>query len=171
MARVTVIGYGNPLRGDDGVGYFVAERLARRFAAAGPERDLEVLALHQLTPEVAEALINSELVVFVDADCRQPPGRLSCEVVSRRLPRPAPTTHHLDPAGLLAFARALDPASPRQALLLTVGGESFGHGEGFSPPVAAALASVEQLLDQCLESFFSSGPSSLACRVSPAIRQ
>ena len=46
---VLVIGYGNVLRSDDGVGWHVTERLASdaRFAS------VTVLQRHQLTPELA----------------------------------------------------------------------------------------------------------------------
>lgn len=153
MPRLTIIGYGNPLRGDDGVGYHVAERLARKVESEVRAGDLEVLALQQLTPEVAENLINSELVIFIDANCRLEPGQIACEEIVPRSPLHGPITHHLDPAGLLALARVLNPNCTPKPLLLTVGGASFGYAEGFSPCVAAALEKMEQTLDRCIERF------------------
>jgi Ni,Fe-hydrogenase maturation factor len=71
-ARVLVIGYGNTLRRDDGVGVRVAEAVAAdpRFA------HVRVLAVHQLTPELALDIGSASLVIFVDADVRGLPGSI-----------------------------------------------------------------------------------------------
>src|SRR5689334_9578803 len=60
---VLVIGYGNTLRGDDGVGPEVARILA--------ECELpfvETRQATQLMPEFAEQVANAEAVIFVDAN-------------------------------------------------------------------------------------------------------
>lgn len=138
-----VIGYGNPLRGDDGLGWLVARRLAEEVAGG----DVVVLALHQLTPELAEEISISELVIFIDADCEQEPGRLSCKVIKPRSSIPGATTHHLDPPNLLALTQALYGALPKTAILITVSGESFGYKEGLSPIVKATVPVLEQVLE------------------------
>jgi hypothetical protein len=60
--RLLVIGYGNELRGDDGVG-----PAAARAVAAWNEPGVQGIATHQLTPELADAIAGAEEVVFVDA--------------------------------------------------------------------------------------------------------
>jgi hydrogenase maturation protease len=57
-----VIGYGNTLRSDDGAGQIVAERVA-----TWKLPNVRSLAVHQLTPELAEDLAHSDTVIFVDA--------------------------------------------------------------------------------------------------------
>jgi Ni,Fe-hydrogenase maturation factor len=71
-APVLVIGYGNTLRRDDGVGVRAAELIAAdpRLAHA------RVLAVHQLTPELALDIGAVSLVIFVDADARGLPGAI-----------------------------------------------------------------------------------------------
>ena len=64
-----VIGYGNTLRRDDGVGPHVAEAIA---ALALP--GVEALVCPLLTPELAEAIARARRVVFVDAMVTAPPG-------------------------------------------------------------------------------------------------
>src|ERR1044072_3449496 len=61
-----VIGYGNELRGDDGVGPRVA-RAVQQLSLP----HVRVLVQHQLTPELAEDISRARAVVFVDAaiDC------------------------------------------------------------------------------------------------------
>ena len=49
---VLVIGYGNPLRGDDGIGWSAANALAE-----GMQDDrVRIVACIQLTPELAESI-------------------------------------------------------------------------------------------------------------------
>ena len=57
-----VIGYGNTLRGDDGVGQKVAEVIAS-LGLSG----IRALSCHQLTPELADPISEVRMVVFVDA--------------------------------------------------------------------------------------------------------
>jgi hydrogenase maturation protease len=48
MPGTLLIGYGNPLRGDDGLGWQVADQVAR-----DADKSIKVVATHQLTPELA----------------------------------------------------------------------------------------------------------------------
>lgn len=57
-----VIGSGNTLRNDDAAGQIVADRVA-----TWKLPNLQSLAVHQLTPELAEYLANCDTVIFVDA--------------------------------------------------------------------------------------------------------
>jgi hydrogenase maturation protease len=63
--RTLVVGVGNTLRGDDGVGPFVIDLLR----ACGAE-DLDLRTVHALLPELAADLPGHDAVVFVDADVR-----------------------------------------------------------------------------------------------------
>src|SRR5512136_1175751 len=76
--RILVVGYGNPLRGDDGAGWQAAERLE----ALLPPAQVNVLIRHQLTPELAEPSSRAELVILIDASCVDPPGQIACREVA-----------------------------------------------------------------------------------------
>ena len=138
MSRLLVIGWGNPLRGDDAFGFLAAEKLRELL----PEVD--VLALHQLTPELMEPVSQAERVIFIDASAEGEPGELRCGPVEASTSAEA-FTHHATPAGLLAGARALYGSAP-PALLYTVRGECFEFGEGLSPAVQAALDRLLRLI-------------------------
>lgn len=131
-----VIGYGNGLRSDDGVGPEAAARLARDVRL----RDAVVIAGHQLTPELALDVSQSTHVVFVDASTAVPAG----QVVVRRL---SPSTggsawtHHVTPERLVAMASELYGTTPG-ATLVSVGVASLDAGETLSPAVAAAVDDV-----------------------------
>ena len=62
MARILIVGYGNPLRFDDGLGWRAAEELSQRLSP--PEIEVEVIVRHQLTPELADNVRNAEAVFF-----------------------------------------------------------------------------------------------------------
>ena len=63
MAYVLVIGYGNDLRCDDGIGQKVAKELNLNSSFT----NLKSLAVSQLTPELAETIVKADIVIFVDA--------------------------------------------------------------------------------------------------------
>ena len=78
--RKLIIGYGNPLRGDDGVGWEVASRLA----VIIPSEAAHILTVHQLTPELAESVSEADLVIFIDASDVGEPGTWRCDQVKPR---------------------------------------------------------------------------------------
>ena len=139
MGRSLVIGVGNPLREDDGVGWHLAEALAQ---AGVPTH-----TCHQLLPELAAELSQVDLVLFADARAEGPPGQVLLQ--SLEASGTPGYSHHLDAPGLLAWVRVLYGHCP-QAYLLSVAGAAFGYREGLSPVVAdalqAALAQARTLL-------------------------
>jgi hydrogenase maturation protease len=135
--RTLVIGYGNTLRGDDGVG--------PRVAAAVAEWGLphaRALAVPQLTPELAEPLSAAGRAIFVDARVAQEGEGVSVRPVEM-VPHRAVLGHCGDPAGLLALAQALYGHSP-PGWWLTVPGANFALGETLSP---GAAGGVKRALD------------------------
>lgn len=137
MARVLIIGYGNPLRCDDGVGWRAAEQLSTEIG----DEDVEILARQQLTPELAEAISRCKRVIFIDAciDCH--PGSIK---IKKILPVSASDNiflHHLTPTALMTMARVLYKVFP-EAFVLTVGGYSCDFGERLSPAAAKALPAL-----------------------------
>jgi hydrogenase maturation protease len=137
---ILIICYGNPLRGDDGLGWHAAERL--RAIVRHPE--VEILALHQLTPELMEAISRTDRVIFIDA-CE---GALPGEVDERPVvpaAAGAAFTHHMTPSALVAGASALYGHAP-QATLLTVTGADFSVSDQLSPAVSTALDALVSMV-------------------------
>jgi hydrogenase maturation protease len=134
---ILVIGYGNSLRSDDGIGWHAAARLAGDTRLGGAV----VLQRHQLTPELALDVSGASLVIFVDAVDGDEAGSITV----RRLDQPAATgsawSHHLEPASLLALARDLYGTSP-EAFGVSVGTATLDVGDRLSPPLERALAGV-----------------------------
>ena len=150
VGRVLIIGYGNPLRSDDGFGWRAAQELSTRMQS--PE--LEVMVRQQLTPDLAETASHFQLVIFIDAARDCPPGELRCEGIARegnRSQLAAPSfSHSLSPASVLAWTADFYNHFP-DAYYISVGGASFAEGESLSPLMQAAflplLARVQMLIE------------------------
>ena len=139
--KALVVGYGNPLRGDDAVGRIVAQALA---GTAG----VDVVSCQQLLPELAEKLAAVNLAIFVDAAVDLPAG----EVRTEQVEADALTAlgHHANPATILGLAKALYGAAPI-AFLVSIGAGSLEFrqtlSEGVTAAVPKAIAAVRQLLE------------------------
>lgn len=171
--RVLIIGYGNPLRGDDRLGWVVAAQLGEQLG----EQHGTVRTLHQLVPELAEELARYDVAMFVDASATQEPGSVrirelsvpasaehfglpqgekgeqhpdSCRPTSSPPlndghPPAGAFTHHVGPRELLTMARALYGRAPR-AFLVTLGGADFGFTETLSPAAHQAATQAVKLV-------------------------
>ena len=118
---------------------------------------VEVLAIHQLTPELALDISRASLVILIDAGADIPPGQISVHSlaldVDAGLPGgdpgasrgPGATSHHVGPSELLALARALYGAAPA-ALVVRIGVAQMEVGEALSPRVSAALPAVADVV-------------------------
>lgn len=137
MAHTLIIGYGNPLRGDDGLGWHVAQCLA----AVLPQHRARIETCHQLTPELAEPISRADLVIFIDAEYLAPVGTLSCRRLTPGAVLPGTFSHYLTPRMLLACVREWYGTCP-EAVMFSVAGQSFNCGEALSPAVAAVLPEV-----------------------------
>ena len=155
--RQLVIGIGNPLRGDDGVGWRLVEELEQQAAATATE----LRTLHQLTPELAPELAACDRALFIDAwlapgatgdnNGITPADCLPC-LRGLTIGAAAETafSHQLQPAQLLAMAHALFGACPRSDALL-VPAYAFGHGTVLSDRLRLQLPTARRLLRQWLE--------------------
>lgn len=138
MARVLVLGYGNPLRSDDGLGWQVGVQLFR----TNQSPNVEVLPCHQLTPELAEPISKAATVLFIDCAKDGAPGDFRCEEVHWQTGSVS-FTHDLSPKALLDLASQLFGSCPR-AFLLTICGECFATGEALSPCVSRQIPKLKE---------------------------
>lgn len=152
---VLIIGYGNALRGDDGLGPVAAQRLAEHYGQAGVTTlagqetgAVRILIDQQLMPELAEPISRASLVVFIDASAEDAPGQIRQVRLEPAADALVRDTHQLGPAHLLTLARLLFGQCP-PALLFSVGGNSFDLSDRLTPAVEAALQVL--LADVCRE--------------------
>jgi len=137
LSTALIIGYGNPLRSDDGFGWHASRMLAEALLG----QDVEVITCHQLTPELAEPLSQCRRAVFIDADANGEAGAIHRRAVHPQVPTSSAFTHSCTPSGLLASAQGLYGRHP-QALAITVSAQAFEFGDTLSPAVTAALPEV-----------------------------
>jgi hydrogenase maturation protease len=140
-AGVLVVGYGNSLRSDDGIGWHAAGLLATDPRLAGAR----VLAQHQLVPELAVDVSRASLVVLVDAAAGGDPGSLLVRRVRPRPPTPAAWSHHLDPETLAGLAEVLYGFVP-PIVLVSVAAGSLVEGDRLSVALEQALPEVVEVV-------------------------
>lgn len=140
--RALVIGYGNTLREDDGVGWRAAELLEERLSPDAAE----IIRCHQLTPELAANLEQARIVVFLDAACDQEPGVVSSVPV--QADEAGAWSHQLSPGQLLTLTKHLSGAAP-PAFLIRGGVLRTGLGEKLTESgerAAVQMAEAAQVL-------------------------
>jgi hydrogenase maturation protease len=139
---VLIIGYGNTLRGDDGVG----QHIVRRLEVKNYRETVDIMTVHQLTPELVEPISKAEVVIFVDATEEGDPGDFRCVRVVPEITEGA-FTHNVSPASLLTAAFDLYGVRP-QGILVTITGVKFDYGEEMSPQVEAVIPEVMAKITQ-----------------------
>jgi hydrogenase maturation protease len=142
-AELLVIGYGNSLRRDDGVGPRVAEAIE---ALQLP--GVRTLVCQLLTPEYADPIARVRRVIFVDAAVDRTDG-----VHFRKL-EPGDTSqlmaHAADPHTMLALARDVFGRVP-EAWWLTIPAVHLGFGEDLSSEAQRGFdTAVEKIRDLAL---------------------
>jgi hydrogenase maturation protease len=142
MNKVLIIGYGNTLRGDDAAGIGAAELVAKRH----PE--IECVCMHQLMPELAEQIAESDIVIFFDADVNvtQPTIKSITPGVEEGQPR----THFISPESLLSLSQQLYQRMPLKAYIIGIPASQFEFSEELSDStkksVEASVILAESLL-------------------------
>ena len=136
-----VIGYGNTLRRDDGVGPRVAEAVEELHLP-----NVRTLVCQQLSPEHADPISRADMVVFVDAAVDSP------DKVQLRKLEPNDSSqlmaHAADPRTMLALARDVFGHAP-QAWWLTIPAVNLDFCEELSPETQRgfeeALEKIQEL--------------------------
>jgi hydrogenase maturation protease len=145
--RCLILACGNTLRGDDGVGPWLAQWAEERFRA---EAEVKIVSRQQWTPELAEDIARADFAIFIDCSAASAPGSIELCEVKPALHGFAMDTHHLGAPELLALGRELFGAGPQSATLLTIGAASTELGEKFSEPVKAALPEACGILEEAV---------------------
>jgi hydrogenase maturation protease len=134
---IRLIGYGNPGRGDDGLGPALASRMA---GVAG----LAVTTEYQLTVDHALLISDAEMVIFADALLHADVPFTFTQVTPST--SHDVTSHSLSPQAVLALCNTLYGHAPK-AYVLGIAGHEFGEvKEGLSPQAQSNLSFAESLL-------------------------
>jgi len=146
--KTLILGLGNPLLGDDGVGWRVAE--AVRPQVTNPEVEVDCLAGGGLS--LMERLIGYDRAILVDAMTtgRAPQGTVSCFDLEQL---PDPTASHLTSVHetslktALRLGASLELALPQKVLVVAIESQQvYDFSEELSPPVMAAVPKAVQCI-------------------------
>lgn len=146
MSKILVVGYGNPLRADDGLGCHVARQIAHHLR--GDER-VEVIPCHQLAPEIARNIAEARFVIFVDACTEGEPGTITETTVAADAEFSGKFGDGMTPGTLLAAAKALHGRCP-QAVLFNMTGWCFDFGEHMSQIVGERLRDLITMIEKTI---------------------
>jgi hydrogenase maturation protease len=124
MKQCLVVGYGNILRGDDGLGPLIAEQLADGLGAGNGA--LRIASLPQLDICLAPALRDADMAIFVDARQDAEDAPVKVERVEAREARNAPATtghcsHDVGVVGLANIVQSLYGRCPECYLVMPKG--------------------------------------------------
>jgi hydrogenase maturation protease len=153
--RTLVVGLGNPLLGDDGIGWRVAEQVQREIEAEALPVEVDCLSVGGL--RLMERLVGYDRVVLIDAIStgRRPPGSIY-RLSLADLPDPAGghlgSAHDTTLQTALELGRALGAPTPDNMTIVAVECEClFDFTEDLTPPVAAAVPLAARMVLGILE--------------------
>jgi len=141
-----VIGVGNELRGDDGVGVAAVRRLEGTVSG-----DIRLETCEGEPVALLETWAGCSKAIVVDAmQSGAEPGTIR-RIAAHEEELPSelrrPSTHLLGVAEAIELARALGRL-PEELVVYAIEGERFAAGDGLSPRVAAAAAEVAAAIEE-----------------------
>jgi hydrogenase maturation protease len=145
--RTLVLGLGNSILGDDGVGIQVAARAREALVGSGVEVDEE----HRGGLRLMERLVGYDRAVIVDAIVtgRNPPGTVVRLTTDDMPTLHSSSAHDASLATALRLGEAMGLALPREVRIVAVEAERvLDFSESLTPAVAASVpAAVEAVMD------------------------
>ena len=148
MTKKIVIGIGNPLRGDDALGYVVVNAFNEKYGE-GELADVDCFHMQQLGLELLPYFEDCEVLIFVDASVKVDVGALQMELIEPGSMVDNPVSHFFDPETLLSSTYALYQAHPK-TYLLSVGASDFEIREGLSEKIEASVPKVLEKIESIL---------------------
>lgn len=147
--RVTIVGVGNPLRGDDGAGCRLARALERACAVSPAPAGLTIIDAEEIPESYLGPVVASapDVVLLVDAvELGEVPGSTvlleACDLADG-----GAFTHRTPLAPLAAY---IERNTGAQVLLLAIQPACLDWGASLSAPVAATVADLAILLREAL---------------------
>ena len=154
LSRMLIIGLGNPLLSDDGVGWCVAEELRALFAGEGQNNQLYPVEIDSLSGgglSLMERLVGYDRAILIDAmQSGHPVGTVSVfplEQLENPFAGHLGSTHETNLQTALEIGRQLNAHLPQPGAISIVAVEAetiYDFSEQLSPPVAAAVPAAVQ---------------------------
>jgi hydrogenase maturation protease len=155
--QTLVVGLGNPVLGDDGVGWRVAELVTQALQKQAPHREqVDVICLSVGGLSLMEHLVGYERAILVDAiDTGQgSPGSVS-QYDFEELPNPGAghtsSTHDTSLQTAIEIGRSIGLKLPETITIIAINVHvDYKFTESLTPPVAAAVPIAAQKVIEAL---------------------
>jgi hydrogenase maturation protease len=150
FSKTIIIGLGNPLLGDDSVGWRVAEQVRELC-----EVDLDCLSVGGLS--LMERLVGYDRAVLIDAITtgKQPTGSVSLYKLEELPDLSAGhtgSTHDTSLQNALKLGQSMGVQLPTEVVVVGIEAQSvYEFSEVLSPPVAAAIPQAVQMVMELLK--------------------
>lgn len=141
-----LIGIGNTIRCDDGVGFRLTESLQDETLEG-----VKTISTHQLLPELSEDISEADVVVFVDASEVLECGKIVFQEIEKK-DADEIDTHYLTPETLLELSFDFYDRVP-EAYSVHIGLCSDELNESFSPTIKANFDLYKQQIVNFLNDF------------------
>ena len=142
--QICVVGVGNTLRSDDGVGIFICSEL-EKIKLPG----LSVITTHQLHIELVEDLKEFDTIIVVDAGTNQK-KEVSFYPVNEQKSSSIHSSHNIDATLLYSLLLKLYP-SDRSFYICAVQTQSFEFGDTLSTLALSNAEKATHLLTEFIE--------------------
>ncbi len=119
-----IVGFGNPLRRDDGIGSYIVRQLK---SALKSYDKIGFLTVRHPEPSIVDELHGADQILFVDATFKGLTNGWQLNRIRPELEMLPYTTHHFTPMAILGIIEMLYGKSP-PTWMLTVEGCDFGYG-------------------------------------------
>ena len=152
MSKVLIVGIGNEIRQDDGIGPYCL-KLLKHMPAYANNKLVDCLTVHQLDITHCTTFADYGLIIFIDAAAGDSPQSVRVEEIKPK-PQPRNFTSHIGSIyDILSLTQSLYGVTPK-GYLVAVSGLSFEVGEGLSHTAlknaTIAIQIVQELTDKFL---------------------
>jgi hydrogenase maturation protease len=140
--KITLIGIGQSLRGDDGIGPAAVRQWSLDFSATASDPRVNILSLETPGLDLLEYLEGADAAVLVDAvSTGKSPGtvQVMASIPESGLSASEKTAHGFGVAETISVARKTGIRLPQRLILIGIEGKQFELGSGLSEPVHLAI--------------------------------
>ena len=156
IAPTLIFTYGNPSRGDDGLGPAMFELLEKNKQASHDLDKIDLLTDYQLQIEHSVDLEHRECVLFIDASVSAEAPYEFNQLQPER--DNSYTTHAMSPVSVLDVYQQINQCKPPPSYMLTIRGYEFGLGQALTEQAELNLQQGYDFIKQLLATDFEQWP-------------
>ena len=156
--NITVIGIGQPLRGDDGIGPEAVRRWLLSYSPNPSDPLIKTVLLETPGIDLLDFLAEMDVAILVDAvSTGKPPGMVQVfsSFPETGLSAAEKTAHGFGVAETIAIARKSGVRLPGRLVLIGIEGSRYDLGSGLSEPVRQAIPEAVREIQKQVYEFFS----------------